>query len=144
MTRAEFSKMLCLAFSIRLNADFTSFADITKDDWFYSYAVSLNMAGIINGTSLDEFSPHLALTRESAAAMLVRIYEKAKGGNAPSGEMYFSDSAIISDWAQSDVKKAAALEIIQGNPDGTFSPSNNITRAEAAAIIYRLARILSR
>ena len=142
VTRAEFAKMLSLAFSIKLDANYSSLMDINKTDWFYSYAVSLNLAGIINGTSPSSFSPYMSLSRESAAAMLVRIYEKTRGNYNPVNKISFTDNESISSWAENDVIKAASMGIIQGNPDGAFNPQGSITRAEASAIIYRLARIL--
>lgn len=142
VTRAEFAKMLAVAFSIKLEASYTSFTDINKNDWFYTHAVSLNLSGIINGTSDYTFSPDLHLSRESAAAMLVRIYEKARNKILPVGNKIFKDTQDISSWALDDVSKAASLNLIQGDSDNRFNPQNPLTRAEAAAVICRLAHIL--
>lgn len=142
VTRAEFAKMLANAFSIKLEANYTSFTDINKNDWFYGYAISLNLSGIINGTSTVTFSPDLYLSRESAAAMLVRIYEKARNTAIPSKSESFRDTESISSWALNDVLKAASLKLIQGDLDSRFNPQKSLTRAEAAAVICRLARIL--
>jgi len=46
----------------------------------------------------------------------------------------FSDTADLSKDAQSSITKLNALNIINGYPDGTFKPANNITRAEFAKI----------
>jgi hypothetical protein len=43
-------------------------------------------------------------------------------------------------WAYRDIAKAVEKEILLGYPDGTFRPSNDLTRAEVAAIIYRLLK----
>lgn len=43
-------------------------------------------------------------------------------------------------WAYGDIAKAVEKEILLGYPDGTFRPSNDLTRAEVAAIIYRLLK----
>lgn len=46
----------------------------------------------------------------------------------------FSDTADLDQDAQASIAKLNALNIINGYPDGTFKPANNITRAEFAKI----------
>jgi lipopolysaccharide export system protein LptA len=46
----------------------------------------------------------------------------------------FSDTADLSKDTQASIAKLVALKIIDGYPDGTFKPANNITRAEFAKI----------
>ncbi|MEN3005706.1 S-layer homology domain-containing protein [Dehalobacterium formicoaceticum] len=46
----------------------------------------------------------------------------------------FSDIADLSKDTQASIAKLNALNIINGYPDGTFKPANNITRAEFAKI----------
>ena len=43
-------------------------------------------------------------------------------------------------WAYGDITKAVEREIMLGYPDGSFRPSKDLTRAEAAAIIYRMLK----
>lgn len=142
ITRAEFAKMLSIAFSINTVADLPSFEDVPRGAWYYSHVTALHLAGIIRGTSQSAFSPERTLTREEAAVMMIRLYEKAASAAAPLGNYAFADGEDISPWAASAAKKAVCLKIIQGNPDGTFAPQKELTRAEAAALICRLAKIL--
>jgi len=44
-----------------------------------------------------------------------------------------------SHWANEEINKLKQLGYINGYPDGTFKPENNITRAEFAAIMSRMA-----
>jgi len=46
----------------------------------------------------------------------------------------FSDTADLSKGTQASIAKLSGLGIINGYPDGTFKPENNITRAEFAKI----------
>ena len=140
VTRAEFAKMLSCAFSIRPYTDFKIFNDVTKKDWFYEYVTAISLAGISSGTSSDMFSPNSYMTREQASAMLVRIYEKA-GKKALSYAHNFTDPQNISSWAEEFVSKASALGIIQGDNYGAFRGQDIITRAEASALIVRLASL---
>jgi len=56
----------------------------------------------------------------------------------PAAEKTFSD-VPASFWGYSYIQKAAARKLITGNPDGTFRPNDNMTRAEFVMILYRMA-----
>ncbi len=145
ITRAEFSKMLALAFSVNaVSDDLAVFSDISKDDWYYKHVTALYLAGIINGTSDVTFSPDELLTREQAVTMAIRLYEKATSSTASVGQISFTDESAISEWALIPTKKANRLNIIKGFPDGTFAPKESLTRAQAAVIIYNLANLLEK
>lgn len=49
---------------------------------------------------------------------------------------FFSDIST-SDWFYSDVMNMAEWDVIQGYPDGTFQPANNVNRAELSAMWNR-------
>ncbi len=144
VTRAEFSKMLSIAFSINTSFDMPLFYDVKPDDWYYDYVTALHLAGIVNGTSDVSFSPERFLTREEATVIMVRLFEKATADVASVSEYSFTDRESISPWAASSVAKGVSLEIIKGNPDGSFNPRGYLTRGEAAALICRLAEILKK
>jgi len=42
-------------------------------------------------------------------------------------------------WGYDSIQKAVALNLITGNPDGTFRPNDNMTRAEFVTLLYRIA-----
>ncbi|NOU96116.1 hypothetical protein GC093_23240 [Paenibacillus sp. LMG 31456] len=46
-----------------------------------------------------------------------------------------------SHWSYEAVQKMAIKQIIEGYQDGTFQPSQNLTRAEFAALLYKTARL---
>ncbi len=142
VTRAEFAKMLSIAFSVNTSTDLPLFEDVKNDSWYYNYVNSLYLSGIIKGTSNSKFSPDKTITREEAAVMMVRLYEKATKTSGPSIEYNIPDKENISSWAVSSVNKAVELKLVQGTSSGIFAPKRNLTRAEAAALIVRLAEIL--
>lgn len=142
VTRAEFAKMLSIAFSINTPANIPSFEDVSSSDWYYSYVTSLYLSGITDGTSPTAFSPDKTLSREEAVVMMVRLYEKATGITATPTQNIFTDEKDISPWASDAAKKAAHLKIVQGYPGGYFAPQNALTRAQAAAMICNAAKIL--
>lgn len=42
-------------------------------------------------------------------------------------------------WGYAEIEKAAALGLVTGNPDGTFAPEKNMTRAEFVTMLRRLS-----
>ncbi len=81
----------------------------------------------------DYFFPNKKITREEAAALTFFFSsspidsENITFGDIDNNYNYYSQ-----------IMSLARNKIITGNPDGTFSPLNNITRAEAVTIIKRL------
>ena len=50
----------------------------------------------------------------------------------------FTDDEKITDTYETAVTVLSGLKVFQGYDDGTFLPQGSITRAEVAAIIYRI------
>lgn len=76
------------------------------------------------------------------AAMLYR-YAKYKGyDTAADGNLDYTDSGAISDYAADAAVWAADKGILQGNEDGTFAPAANATRAQTAAVFQRIVQKL--
>ena len=48
----------------------------------------------------------------------------------------FSD--LEGNWAKADIEKAVELGLVSGYPDGTFKPSNNITRIEFMVVMNKI------
>ena len=97
-----------------------------------NYIYTATEKGIINGTSEETFLSESNITREDAATIIGR-YENLKGG-INSG---FSDSNEISQYAKEYVAQCVAMGVITGYEDNSFKPKNNITKAEAAAMLFR-------
>ncbi len=87
---------------------------------------------IFKGYDDGEFKPKRVITREEMVAVIIRMFTD----NIPVQELTYTDAAEIGPWAVEYIKKASSMSIVAGYPDGTFRPANNITRAEAAKILY--------
>ncbi len=133
VTRAEFVKMLALAFDLKMRGDEKAFDDSTKEDWYYSYVVAAFNSGIVKGKSDIYFGAAEHITREDIAVMVQRaLYLTSKDGNLP-----FTDYAEISDYAKGAVYDLTEKGIVSGFEDNTFRPKGLATRAEATTIISR-------
>ena len=76
------------------------------------------------------------ITREEMAQMMTN-YAKFSGSALPSGSPNFTDADSISDYAVEAVGALAAAGVLGGRDDGTFSPQDTATRAEASAVLHR-------
>ena len=76
------------------------------------------------------------LTRQDAAVLLgLRLdLDMDDAGGAPTR---FADDAALSDHARDTVRQLSELNIINGYPDGTFKPLNNISFAESSSLIHK-------
>lgn len=133
ITRAEASKVIALTFKIT-GASGSGFKDISENDWFYQYVSPLENNGILKGTD-GYFNPNTPITREDMTVILARALKSLN--KVVSGTYSFSDDGDISSYAKESVSGFAAMGIVNGY-DGKFNPKANITRGEAAAIVYRI------
>jgi lactocepin len=140
LTRSQFAALLARSLNLPKAPYQGVFKDVTADQ---SAALEVEAAfrvGIVTGKPDNTFGLNDAITREQMVLMLIRAIEykdKTLLANVkPAGE--FTDSAAISDNAKDAVKTAVALNLIKGKPDQTFAPKENLTRAQAAVVVYRL------
>ncbi len=140
ITRVEFVTILARMSGDDLSGYKTSsFSDVSADSWYFTAVQWANKAGIASGYD-GAFSPDATITREQMAAMLYRYAEyKGMVSNAEGMSVReFTDYDSISSWAQAPIQWAMNNDIISGNPDGSFAPSANATRAQAAKMISTL------
>ncbi len=113
------------------------FPDVAADAW---YADAVNWAaarGIVKGYDTGAFGPEDSVTREQLAAILYR-YAQVKGYDTTQGGMAvreFSDSASISDWAQTAMSWAVNAQVLSGKGNGVLDPQGTATRAEVAQML---------
>ncbi|MBQ1935373.1 MAG: S-layer homology domain-containing protein, partial [Clostridia bacterium] len=115
------------------------FTDVAEGQWFANTLYEANKRGIIPAEMVVDgaISPDLAITREEMTAILVNLWEGIRG-NIKTNDKTFTDADSISPWAKESVLKAVSMGVVTGNPDGSFAPKNNATRAEMAVMFFRL------
>lgn len=140
ITRAEFAAICVRAKGETAKKYNGSFIDINDDDWFAGEVQSAYEKGWIEGSD-GLFRPNDMITRAEAAVIIGRIYtDNVNNGNTTN----FTDSSEFELWAKEYINKTAAMGIVKGYEDGSFKPRNNITRAEAAVMIFRAKNMLKR
>jgi len=133
VTRAEFAKMICSAFLIEGENE-VSFSDVNKSDWYYDSITNLAAQGILLGDG-TLFRPNELIMRQDAALIISRILSYF-GFEYEKDSTVFADDAYISDYAEDAVSKMKNAGIVVGN-GLNFNPLSDITRGEAAVLVYR-------
>ena len=111
----------------------TGFADDQNVAAWGRGAINLMVEmGIYTGYDDNEFKPNKTILRQELIAVVMRYAAMTEEGM----KAVFDDSHEIHGYAESFIAHASELGIVNGYPDGTFKPMNNVTRAEAAKIIY--------
>ena len=110
--------------------------DVELTDWYNNAISTLTNLGVVNGMPDGGFHPQDNITRAEFATMAVRFFiiteDYQYEGDA------FSD--IADHWANEYINIAYLLGIINGYPDGSYRPSNVISRAEAMMIVNNTLR----
>ncbi|WP_171634471.1 DUF4430 domain-containing protein [Paenibacillus plantarum] len=133
VTRAEFTKMLVGVLGLDVQTvKVINFKDVAQDDWFYTYVNAAYKAGLITGTSADQFSPNEKLTREQMAVIMVNALKLPTAGNA----LAIDDLEQVSDWAKASVQSVIAQGLISGW-DNRFHPIDEVTREMATVVAMR-------
>lgn len=125
ITVAEFTKILMLKSNVSLGA--------SGSNWFDQYVNGAKNSGIITAGEYPDYDK--PLKRKEAARMISRILGEGSANN-----LKFNDQ----DKFGSDLNaiyNVANKGIVKGYPDGTFRPNDNITRAEACAMLDNMNNI---
>lgn len=124
--------------------DESTFTDV-NGHWAADPIAWAQQTGVVNGYENNTFRPNQAVTREELAQMLYN-YTQYKEILLPAlGDLSkFPDGSKVSSWAQTAMKWATGLQVINGYEDNTLRPSGNTTRAEAASMIMGLATTLTK
>ena len=142
VTREEFVKMIVGATGLVKAGTACDFADVPETAWFYEYVASAYDVGVVSGIDETTFGVGRNITRQDVAVIAARILDYLKPGVYTASETTLTDIDTVSDYAQNSVKLLNSMGIINGYDDGSFMPHNELTRAEAAAIISKLAECL--
>ena len=120
----------------------TTFKDIAND----IYAAEIKEAvalGFVAGFSEDNtFRPQLALTREQLVSLVLESLKGIQGANivipTQASSRPYSDVETTR-WSAAKIQFARDKNIVSGYKDGTFKPTQPVTRAELMAVLRQAA-----
>ncbi len=113
--------------------DVSDFSDVSSSDWYGTTVATLADMGILKGYEDGTFRPNAPISRAEFAVIATRFFEETGATYEPGT---FTD-VTGSEWFAGAIMDAVNLGLIGGYEDGTVRPNNNITRAEACAIVNR-------
>ena len=111
------------------------FTDVAEGAYYYDAVMWGVENGIVNGTSETTFSPNNAANRAMMTTMLHRFMGEPE---ASVTETAFTD-IDTEDYYYNALLWANGEGIVKGTSATTFSPKQNVTRAQVVTMLYRLA-----
>lgn len=143
ITRGDFITMLVRVCKLKSSAKAEPFGDVSEDSYQYDEIMIAKALGIAMGGEDGNFRPDEFITRQDICALVYRTMKKMNKVNPEiDTDKYltkFSDSSTIASYAVEPVAGLIRAKIIIGDDTGLLRPSDNMTRAEAAVLLNRLA-----
>lgn len=139
-TRAEFAALVTRSLGLSSLGYDGEFTDVDGSEWYADELAVAAEYGIVTGFTNGEYRPAQELTREEAAAMIVRAMTLAGDDyelDVSLSADHFVDASEISAWAFDYVDQLTKAGLLQGNPSGTVRPLDSSKRAEIAAMLER-------
>jgi len=138
LKRGEFSAMLARALELRTNSKKYKFKDVNV---YKKEVQALYEAGIITGYTDGSFGESNTLTRQEAAAMIVRMLDYMGVDTNVKTKVELADMSQINEYAQEAVQYLATQNVLVSGYGTKFNPKRNLTRAEMAKVLMRALRI---
>ena len=123
----------------------TDHIDITDGSWYANNCRYVYYEGLMIGTSENEFSPHIEITREMAVVILIAIIKYQYN---PYHESYLDDWNVpeytyssfkdveVGKWYSDSIQWAYEHELVAGIGDGYFGVGQPISREDFLVMLY--------
>lgn len=137
--RADFIALLVRALGLQGTDNSTAmFSDVQEDDYFYNELAIARELGIANGFEDNTFRPDSSLSRQDMMVLAARALAAAGKQTGASGSLdAFSDADSVAGYARDQIARLVQAGIVNGK-NGKLAPQDELTRAEAAVILYRI------
>lgn len=135
LTRAQMARIFTDTFALESKSG-DDFKDVKKTDWFYKYSLSIKDS---MPKKYENFNGGEYVTREEFAATLVKASGKKAADSYTLTKYNFTDAAEVDDAYKNFVETAVAELYLRGD-NKKILPKNLLTRAEAAAFLYRVIK----
>lgn len=139
ITRAEFLALIVRALGLDTVSYKNNFKDVDKNSWYAQTVATALENGIISG---DTFRPDDKATRSEMSRMLYDACKVSGVALNDNADLSFADQAEIKD--KMSVGAITEIGLISGYEDNTFRPDGALTRAEAATVINRLLKTITK
>ncbi|MGC5771864.1 fibronectin type III domain-containing protein [Paenibacillus pabuli] len=142
ITRAEFTALIVRLMDVDTSGDVQhAFQDVNDQDWFAPEIGAAVSHGMVHGMGNGKFAPYALVTREQASKIIANVIRQIKP-EPTTARHAFTDQMDVSDWAKEEVEELAGMYMLTGYEDGSFRPMQHLSRSEAAALIFRLNKLI--
>lgn len=136
LTRAQAATLLVRILELgRTNANMPYFRDVPTNHWAKTDIEIAAQHGLMNGKGNQSFAPDEFMTREEMATLLSRLLKISPSNTNKSNP--FKDIKSTR-WSYPFIASMVEKRIFEGFEDGTFRPTDKITRAQMAALLERI------
>lgn len=145
MTRGMFVTVLYRLSGETAKAEASPFTDVAADAYYADAVAWAYKNSIVSGVSATSFVPDNYVTRQQIAVMLCGYAKKLgkdTGVHGDGAQQALRDYGSIAAYAQDAVSWAFENDIINGDSNGNFRPSDSATRAETSAIMMNFMKEL--
>ena len=118
--------------------DLLPFIDLKEGDPFLVDIVDASNRGIVIGRGMSYFRPKEYITRAEVATIAIRALGLGNLAAWPYAVAPFTDSDAIAPFARNAAAVCAEIGIMTPDASGRFRPTDLITAAETAELLYRL------
>lgn len=143
ITRGEFITMLVRVCKQKSGKIVEEFGDVSEDSYQYDYIMTAKALGITNGDENGNFRPDEVITRQDVCTLVYRTMRKMNKVNPEiiidDYISQFSDNDAVAQYAKEGVAGLVRAKLFVGDDDKLIRPADNMTRAEAAVLLNRLA-----
>ncbi len=145
LSRYDFTKILVgIFYAMDYNAECT-FDDVSNDNPYYDYIASSQKEEIVKGYEDNTFKGNKNASREEVISVASRTLAGKKEYSYPQNTdeyIQFVDNEEITGWENQYGEIALAVREGLIDKGGILAPRANITRVDAAVILYRLYVLL--
>lgn len=131
MKRKIFALLVSCMMLLTCVVSAANYSDVPSTHDRYEAINMLSGLDIITGYPDGSFQPDKEVTRAEMAALITRMFNLTSSAVT---EAPFSD-VEVDYWAATNIVAAKNMKIINGFPDGTFRPQDNVTYEQAVKMI---------
>lgn len=143
LNRYDFiTALVRMFYAINIDAQ-CSFTDIPKNSVYYRYVASAQEQEIATGYADGTFRGYESVSKEQVITLCGRTLVVKKGytyTQTDASYLSFADNNEIATWAKPDIAVAIRCGLL--NNSGIFAPTDTVTRAEGAEILYKTFMLL--
>lgn len=147
MTRAEFATIIVQGLGLKPETN-NKFTDVAAGEWYAPYVGTANTYGIVNGSTETTFNPNGTITKQEAAAIVVRAAKLCGMNTELDGVAVrdilsqFTDYVKTYEWARESLAFCYREDILDKS-ELEIQPNSLILRSEIAQLLFNMLGLVN-